>query len=282
MGFRIVKKMAGGGGGGGIASINGDSTSAQTIAAGAGIGIATAGGTTTITNTAGSALDPTVGPILLFDDFDRHYILNGSTTDTQGPMSISFQGSLTAADLPGTSELTRKGIMSFGCSSTFGSGGFFADSNSILLGNSAVSYATAVQLAQVPVGNNFDLIVGLAGLTYPGVSNGVVLAASTSVNATNWVGLCYKGGSVSILNTGIPFTTSWTNLRIEINTAGTSATFYVNGVSGGSLSTNIPNASGQNIGPFMRTLYNSGTGPFTTRVDWVYHKWTPGSARGTF
>jgi hypothetical protein len=42
-----------GGGGGGIQSINGDTTSAQVIAAGAGISVVSAGGTTTITNTGG-------------------------------------------------------------------------------------------------------------------------------------------------------------------------------------------------------------------------------------
>lgn len=50
----------GGGGGSGIQSINGDTTSAQIIAAGTGISVATVAGTTTITNTGTSFSVPEV------------------------------------------------------------------------------------------------------------------------------------------------------------------------------------------------------------------------------
>ena len=69
---------------------------------------------------------------------------------------------------------------------------------------------------------------------------------SDNLNSGNWQGICTKNGTTSTCDTGTNVTnTPWYRLTVSINSAGTAATFQVNGATSGTgycqVTTNLPN-----------------------------------------
>ncbi len=92
--------------------------------------------------------------------------------------------------------------------------------------------------------DTYNIVVGLSDTmdTTQGMSAFLAFSYTHSVNSGNWV--CNTrtyGASVTQVNTSVAaVSASWQVLEIIVNAAGTLATFYINGASVGSFSSNIP------------------------------------------
>jgi hypothetical protein len=132
------------GGGGGIDSINGDTTSAQTIAAGTGVAVSSSGGTTTITNIAptqaiaagtGISVSTTSGTTTITNT-ETSTAPGGSNQDVQFNSSGTFAGSSSftyqdSATIP---------FLSIGTSGNTGQSGYNINGNPVVFGGSNFLY----------------------------------------------------------------------------------------------------------------------------------------------
>jgi hypothetical protein len=108
-------------------------------------------------------------------------------------------------------------------------------------------------------------------------TNGCIFKYSDNVNGGKWQGLCANGGTTSTCDvastSGTTVATStWYRLTIQVNSAGTAATFQVNGSNtGGSgqcqVTTNIP--TGNATAWQTSILKSAGTVPADIYVDYV-------------
>jgi hypothetical protein len=129
------------------------------------------------------------------------------------------------------------------------------------------------------IGNRYTVYFGLTNNSSSVVgvpSEGVYFTYNDNINSGNWVRNCTAGGITTSVNTSIAATTSYVNLGMVINAAGTSVSFTINGVSAGSaIVTNIPTAS---INPVFMWIKASGNLP-ASLIDLFYMKQTLTTAR---
>lgn len=73
-------------------------------------------------------------------------------------------------------------------------------------------------------------------------TSGIYFRYTDNVNSGNWQCVCRNGGSETVINTSVApaITTNWDKLEWRINAAGTSVEFFINNVSQGTTTTNIP------------------------------------------
>ncbi len=102
-----------------------------------------------------------------------------------------------------------------------------------------------------------------------------------STTSSNWI-LETANGSVrtsTISSTAVTAgTAAWTTLRIDVNAAGTLATYSVNGTSIGTVSTNLPVYPTQ-FTPLMKIVKSVGTNDSVIYTDYAFFKFTFSSAR---
>lgn len=75
-------------------------------------------------------------------------------------------------------------------------------------------------------------------------SAGVYFRYTHGTNGGKWQGVARSGGVESTVDTGVtPDTTTWHRYEFEINAAGTSVEFFIDGISVGTISSNLPISS---------------------------------------
>ena len=99
--------------------------------------------------------------------------------------------------------------------------------------------------------------------------DGVYFQYTHNVNSGNWQIVCNKGGVSTVANTSTPAAIGFHNFGIIINAAGTSASFYINGiqVANSPVVSNLPINS---ISPIILSLVSAGALP-VQQVDLVYY-----------
>lgn len=114
-------------------------------------------------------------------------------------------------------------------------------SQRIYTGVSTIDYEGLWTQAQFTV--NTKIIAGLWDLvtTTPGTTptNGIYFFADGTISP-NWLARCSNSGVPTSINTGIPVDTTEHRFKISVNAAGTSATFYIDGVLVATIATNLP------------------------------------------
>jgi hypothetical protein len=263
-------------------AVTSNGSSLSSVAAGTAGNVLTDNGSAWVSSapTGGaSVLNPTSSLIQFFDDFN--YTVASTTGITPlGPFNLISSGTNWALGSVASGETNRSGIVNISCSAVAAETSLHTDLNAFLLGGGILTGACSIFFNSIcTVTNNFDFVFGYSN-TWPSLGDGPVIAMSLGVSPTFFSCLCYSGGTPTVVVTTVPYAiNTWYNLKIVINAAASLVTFFINGVSVGTSSTNItPNKTG--IG--MRTNQNAGTGPFTTRIDWLYQSFQPTSARGTF
>ena len=111
------------------------------------------------------------------------------------------------------------------------------------------------------VGNSYTAYVGLITNSggAPTETDGVYFSYTDGVNSGNWVLNCSNSSVTTSVNTSTAASTSYVNLGVVINAAGTSATFFIDGVQVGTpIATNIPTTS---LAPAFHLVRSSGALP---------------------
>ncbi len=192
---------------------------------------------------------------------------NVSTPFTNGTGALVNGGTVDGlANHPGVAQLdtgtTASGLASISTNDTNG--------RSILLGGSDTWRYTSVQriTALSTSSQRFTFRTGMFDqvVNDDDGTNGCLLKYSDAINSGKWQGVCNKGGTESTCDTGItPTAATW--VRTDVVVTGSLATFQINGVTGCTVSTNIPSTTAT---MFETTLRKSvGTTNSTVDVDYI-------------
>jgi len=115
----------------------------------------------------------------------------------------------------------------------------------------------------------YTLRCGLGDTIYTGdQANGVYFEYSDNINSGQWALKTANSSTRTTSNTATLVTQQWYNLKIVINAAGTSAEYFVNSVSLGTVNTNLPVLG---VSPFFKVERDAGTVALNTfGVDAMY------------
>ena len=91
-----------------------------------------------------------------------------------------------------------------------------------------------------------------------------------SAASANWQTLTSSNSTRTWTTSGTAVATGWVNLRIEVNAAASSVSFYVNGTSVATHTTNIPSGGGRYAGFGYLLLKSIGTTASTMDVDYIF------------
>jgi hypothetical protein len=210
--------------------------------------------------------------------FFSDFIGNPTTTTGQDVYATnSGTGAATAASA--NVAANRPGIFrsTTGTTAT-GRTAFASNLTAFALGGGAMSYETAVNIATLSTGTErYQLVIGL-------------FDTATAANQVDAVSFVYDEGGVSTgsaasanwqIRTASNSTRSWTTtttavaaatwykLRVEVNAAGTSATFYINGTNVGTIATNIPTGTARALGFGHLMIKSVGTTARTMDIDYM-------------
>ena len=182
--------------------------------------------------------------ISIKEDFLSGY-LNGSVAEFV--LSIANGGSnVLSAYESNPAGTMRMGIFAASVGNTAGSRTAGVMRNGLLrFGDGNCNLTIFARLsALATVADNFTMLLGLidngASAT---ITDGVFFRYNFS-NA-NLIGVTSNNGTQSTVTTTKTMDLAWNRFDITVNAAGTLATFYVNGVSVGTLATNIPTTAGR-------------------------------------
>lgn len=171
-----------------------------------------------------------------YDDMDDVIIYDNHVSGTAAAVSASVPIDTTHA---GLIEL-QTGTDANGKAS-FGRG---PSANAFTLGGGNVYWESAVNIQNLAVngGDDYRLIVGIHDgwiFTGPPPNNGLWFEYFVDTSA-NWIINTANGGVATNTTTTTAITTGWVRLGIKYTLSGTTATFYINGTSVGTIATNIP------------------------------------------
>lgn len=151
-----------------------------------------------------------------------------------------------------------------------------AGSTSMYFGNGSWVYETSINLSNLStVTERFRIVSGFGGVTGAGSeTDGVFITydeggtQNGTAASPNWQCVTVASSVRTLTTTSTAVTNAaWNKLRIEINAAGTSAAFYVNGTLIATHTTNIPLGSASRFVLVKQGIYKTiGT---TNRVMWV-------------
>lgn len=208
-------------------------------------------------------LNPQLQSILVDEDF-----VSGALTGTTVPATATNSGAVAFFGAAG-----RHGVVSCttGAVSAAGACALGTNGNTISFGNVFISFDTEIFLPNLSDGSEtFTVLVGYGdNLTSAPQTDGIFFRYTHTENGGRWTLVCERATVETTLDSGVAaVANTWTNLKIQTYNS-TSATFYINDINVGTISTNLPTSAeftGVNIG-----IYKSvGTSTRALRSDWVY------------
>jgi hypothetical protein len=206
-------------------------------------------------------------PLAVYPSYGlKHYVTLGSdfgSVSNIAPFYSTVNGS-GAALAASTATAGRVGVITASTgTTTSGYATLNTDPASIVLSNGAVRFRCDIQLSALSDGTDtYTARFGLGDVaTGAEPTDGVYFRYTHSVNSGKWVCVTRSNGTETATNsTGAAVAaTTWLTLECEINAAGTSATFYANGVLQATNTTNIPTGAGRETGVQMSILKSAGT-----------------------
>lgn len=177
-------------------------------------------------------------------------------------LKLGFLPTASIAPL-GTSETGRVGIAVL--NTTNGAICLGTSTQSSAMGDGLTLVEIAVKMPLLSVlAERFTIRVGYVNIAGGDPANGIFFRYVDSVNSGKWEIVTRSGGSETPMDSGITVVANtWYKLGITINAAGTLAYYSINGVSVGTISTNIPLSNlgscgfsiTKNLGTTARLLY---------------------------
>lgn len=117
-------------------------------------------------------------------------------------------------------------------------------------------------------GQTYAIRAGLMNSTGAGDgSHGVYFRYTDTQNSGKWQGICRAASTETVLDTGVTVAAStWYRLDLEVSADNGTVEFFINGVSKGTVTTNIPNHN-QQVGCHVSLQKTAGTTARTMQVD---------------
>lgn len=155
----------------------------------------------------------------------------------------------------GTGEVNHPGVilMNLGTSNGTGRVAFFqigSNALGIVLGGGEVTFMNIFKLDTLSDGTNtYTARSGLGDSVVGEYVDGVFFRYTNGVNGGRWEAVCRSNNveTGSVLDTGVAADTNYHRFECVINAAGTSAEFFIDGVSVGTITTNIPTGAGREV-----------------------------------
>lgn len=111
--------------------------------------------------------------------------------------------------------------------------------------------------------DTYTLLIGFNSNTSAALGNNALLfSLNSGVNSGNWQMISVKtGGATTTANSSTGTDANWHKYTIDVNAAGTSAAFYIDGVqlTNSPITTNIPVTAGAPVGPNISILRTAGS-----------------------
>jgi hypothetical protein len=212
----------------------------------------------------------------VFDDCDWSTL--GAGENPHDVISVTGNGGTAAPEGAATGN-TYSGMLVMSTGTTSNSTGYagadyFNGTAKVRLGSQRIIFEKRIQ---VPVlgtsGTSFAIECGLMDSSaYGDPTNGVFFYYSNLVLSGCLLGVVYVSATSTITQGPAVVAGTWYTCRCEINAAGTSATFYVNGTSIGTITTLPTSTTGLR---FVSKIYKNGTASATSSslyLDYTYWK----------
>lgn len=170
-----------------------------------------------------------------------------------GSVAHTLNAAVTAGH-PGVWDIATGGGSTDWASITLGD---FAVGAHILLGGGIWALESVLYLPNLSdVSQEYDLRFGFGDLQGGDHANGVYFEYDRN-NRTNWSRCAANASTYTRSDTGVAVAaTSWTKLRLEINAAASSAEYFINGTSVGTVTTNIPTTN--RVYPILHFVKSAG------------------------
>lgn len=203
----------------------------------------------------------------IFDDFFA--LGSGASADT--PYFIKSNLSAASASYQG-----HPGVLAH----TGGSPSYAVTNPSFEIQGAEWEYEAVVQMGAVP-GGSYSFVAGFFNSTTIGsITHGVYfLISGASANFQMATRDAVGVGSTTTATASAVGATTWYRLGININSASSLATFYVDGSSVGTVNTNLPQFSGAVGNRLMTGVIFSAPGGGSALSDYVFTKWTLNTPR---
>ncbi len=195
--------------------------------------------------------------------FEKDDFITCPVTTPTGPFGFIAGYSGTGASVSQTAGgNTHPGLIDITTGTTnTGQAGIRTDTNSIVFGGGQWTLEWLINIMTLSTGSErFTLRIGFVDSVTTNSVNGVYFRYIDSVNSGKWVLVTSNNSTETATNsTSTPSGATYYKLKIIVNAAGTLATYYVDGSSIGTISTNIPTATGRETGFGAGIIKSVGT-----------------------
>lgn len=160
--------------------------------------------------------------------------------------------------------------------------------NQFLMGGGAMTFQTSVLVNTLSTGTErYRVVIGYGDqATNLAEVNGIFFTydeggtANGAAASPNWQCVTTANSVRTLTTSTVPVSTSaWHYLRIEINAAGTSVDFYINGILQATHMTNIPSGTSQTVTPRVNISKTIGTTSRFFHMDYLYYSQTYTTAK---
>jgi hypothetical protein len=203
-----------------------------------------------------------------FDDFDGSTTGNYWTSANSGAGSVQTQiDSVAGENTYGVLAVTKGTTGSGRAALTRGTG-------SVILGEASTSIITKIKVPTTPgPTQQFNIQLGLHDTTSTDAVDGVYFNYAPKDTGDARINCVTSNNSTrTTTNSGTNMDTAWKIYRIEINSIGTQALFYINETLVCTHTTNIPTGAGRVTSPRIQILNNGGASAESFYVDYWMQK----------
>lgn len=222
-----------------------------------------------------------ISPTTVYEEIEDW--IHNSGTGKMGWTVGAGTGSTSPTQLTGTGIATadsnRMGLIQFNVgTSAAGHSTIYLNNNHYRFGGGEMILEASVKTAAVVgAGNDYRFRVGFTdAITNAFPTDGAYFEWSADSGSQGWKGVTANNATYSYTSYSSAVTAStWYRLRIVVNADGSSAVFSINGTTLGTLTTNIPKASGREFGITCAALnYGAPSGSPIPLLDYIYIKKT--------
>lgn len=200
---------------------------------------------------------PQENSLVLFDDFNNHMSWSPSTSGTNSSASVSLGNSVIASGKHiGVAELSLGSVVAGSShASLVQSAGL---SQSTVFDFGPAEYQTLIYIPTLAsASDDYVLRIGFGTATNADHANGIYFEYDRSQSA-NWRLRAASQSSRTTTTTSVAVVAdTWIHLKWSVNGNGTQADFFIDDVSVGTVTTNIPVTTGQGCGPNFQITSSS-------------------------